>query len=517
VTQQSAGRVLVVDDNEQNLALIRAQLELAGYVVSTATSGGAGLAAAAADRPDLIVLDVMMPELDGYEVCQRLRADAATASTPIVMLTALHERADKLRALETGADDFLSKPVDRAELLARVRSLVRQKRLLATVEQERATLDAVMASMTDGLLVVDADDRIRFCNARAATFLHLDPAEAVGTRAERAFERLLLQMPGATAAGAAWRSALADPGARPSFELSLTADGQQRDVLVDLFPFQETGRPAPENGTSGQGVGVLLRDVTPQRDLARAKDELVAVVSHELRTPLASLVGFAELLLVREFDEEERREFLGIIQEEGRRLTSLVNDFLDLQRMESGRQTVVPVPIELGPVLARAVAAAGDDPARPIVLDRPPVLPLVSADADRVLQVLANLLSNARKFSPRGGQVTLAARPLEGEVEVSVRDRGLGLPPEAVPCLFEKFYRVDNSDRREIKGTGLGLAICRQIVEAHGGEIGVESEGLGTGARFTFTLPTASPVVGSGDVLVVDDDSGFARLLEEAH
>ncbi|HEY3110206.1 MAG TPA: ATP-binding protein, partial [Chloroflexota bacterium] len=149
------------------------------------------------------------------------------------------------------------------------------------------------------------------------------------------------------------------------------------------------------------------------------------------------------------------------------------------------------------------------------VLDLPPVLPLVSADADRVLQVLANLLSNARKFSPGGGEVTLAARPLEGAVEVSVRDRGLGLPPEAVPRLFEKFYRVDNSDRREIKGTGLGLAICRQIIEAHGGEIGVESEGLGTGARFRFTLPTVSPVVGSGDRLVVEDDSGFARLLEE--
>ncbi|HEY3108956.1 MAG TPA: response regulator, partial [Chloroflexota bacterium] len=365
MTEQSAGRVLIVDDSEQNLAVIRAQLERAGYVVSTATSGGAGLAAAAADRPDLIVLDVMMPDLDGYEVCQRLRADAATASTPIVMLTALHERADKLRALEAGADDFLSKPVDRAELLARVRSLVRQKRLLATVEQERATLDAVTASMTDGLLVVDADDRIRFCNTRAAAFLHLDPAEAVGTRAEWAFERLRLQA-GATAAGAAWRSAFADPAARPSFELRLTADGQQRDVLVDLFPFEENGRPARENRTGGQGFGVLLRDVTPQRDLARAKDELVAVVSHELRTPLASLVGFAELLLVREFDEEERREFLGIIQAEGRRLTNLVNDFLDLQRMESGRQTVFPAPIELGPVLARAVAAAGDDPARPI-------------------------------------------------------------------------------------------------------------------------------------------------------
>src|SRR5207237_3274027 len=136
----------------------------------------------------------------------------------------------------------------------------------------------------------------------------------------------------------------------------------------------------------------------------------------------------------------------------------------------------------------------------------------VSADADQVLQVLANLLSNARKFSPRGGEVTLTARARPGMVEVSVRDRGLGLPPEAVPRLFEKFYRVDNSDRREIKGTGLGLAICQQIVAAHGGRIWAESDGLGHGSRFILTLPLADAEPVEGDVLIVEDDRGFARL-----
>jgi signal transduction histidine kinase len=160
--------------------------------------------------------------------------------------------------------------------------------------------------------------------------------------------------------------------------------------------------------------------VTAERDLVRTKDELVSVVSHELRTPLASVVGFAELLLVRPFTEAQRREFLTTMLQKGKRLTALMNDFLDLQRMQSER----PVVLEL--------------------LEDPP---LVLADADRIQQVLVNLLSNARKYSPAGGEVQVSARAVDNAVEVTVADRGLGIPPEALPRLFEKFYRIDNSDR----------------------------------------------------------------------
>lgn len=229
------------------------------------------------------------------------------------------------------------------------------------------------------------------------------------------------------------------------------------------------------------------------REIARLKDELVSVVSHELRGPLTSFVGFSELLLTRDCSEEQRHRILNIMLQEGRRLATFVDEFLDLQRIESGAQSIEALSSDLRAVLEDAVAAAGEDPERPIVLDLPEGLPAAQIHAGRMRQVLANLLTNARKYSPGGGAVRVTAR-LSGAsmIEVAVSDSGLGIPAEALPRVFEKFYRVNGADREAIKGTGLGLAICRSIVEDHGGLIWVESSGPGCGTRFCFTLPLAS-------------------------
>ncbi|MCX6021610.1 MAG: ATP-binding protein, partial [Chloroflexi bacterium] len=261
-------------------------------------------------------------------------------------------------------------------------------------------------------------------------------------------------------------------------------------------------------GSGGSHIGrvFIYHDVSREMDAARTKDELVSVVSHELRSPLASLVGFAELLLTRDYAEPQRRQFLTVMLEEGRRLTALINDFLDLQRMETDRQQMTFGPIGLGALLAHAAASVGQQVLQPVVVEVPETLPLVRADGDRILQVVINLLSNAYKYSPNGGEVRIAAQHDDGVVTVSVRDQGLGIPADALPRLFEKFYRVDNTDRRAIKGTGLGLAISQHIIAAHGGRIWAESEGLGCGATISFTLPVLEPGAEGGDVLVIEDD-----------
>lgn len=433
------------------------------------------------------------------------------------------ERSERIRDYETVRVGKDGRPIDVSVTVSPVRdaaghivaaaSIVRditavkqaaeeRERLAEAVDRERSTLATVMTSMSDGLLLVDADSRVRYCNRRAGELLGIDPSAAAGRPAEEIHAQISRDMADPSRLSDAWQHATANLHEHPTFDVTL-AGPTARDLAVELFEV------APGEGS----VGVILRDVTAERELQRAKDDLVSVVSHELRTPLASLVGFAELLLTREYAEPRRREYLSIIREEGHRLTGLINDFLDLQRMESGPQNLVPVPVSLRSLLQRVTANAGEDPERPIVLDVPEQLPMVRADGDRVLQVVGNLLSNARKYSPGGGEIVLSARQKEGLVEVSVSDQGLGLPPDAVPRLFEKFYRVDNSDHREIKGTGLGLAICRQIVTAHGGQIWAESAGVGRGSRFAFTLPLADAAGSHGDILIVEDEAGFARLL----
>jgi len=249
-------------------------------------------------------------------------------------------------------------------------------------------------------------------------------------------------------------------------------------------------------------------------ELSRAKDEMVSMVSHEMRTPLASIVGFAELLVTREVKPKQLAEYLAVILQEGRRLTALINDFLDLRRIEGGHVTMRFAPADVAALVDRAVTLLSDPHGPVIETHIPGDLPLVRVDTDSIFRVVANLLSNSRKYSPDGGSIVIGARVAEDMVEIYVQDEGLGIPPEALTQVFAKFYRVDSPDRKGIKGTGLGLAICKNIVEAHGGKIGVTSAGAGKGSRFFFTIPVVREQAKLGDVLVVEDDSGFAHLLE---
>jgi signal transduction histidine kinase len=278
------------------------------------------------------------------------------------------------------------------------------------------------------------------------------------------------------------------------------------------------------------GASSVARDVTEHNALraeltaaelrsvlavSRAKDEMVSLVSHELRTPLASLLGFTELLYSREFTDVQRRQYLAVMLREGRRLTDLINDVLHIQRLEAGHQDLNLAPADLEALIQRAVNAAGIDVLRPIQVRTSGTLPLAMIDTDSILQVLANFLTNARKYSPDGGDI-LVTTSLVGEmIAIDIQDGGLGLPPDELPKLFGTFYRVESGDRRLIKGTGLGLAINRRIVEAHGGEVAAYSDGPGKGSRFQFTVPVAEPGPRVADVLIVEDDTGFGRLLQE--
>lgn len=280
-----------------------------------------------------------------------------------------------------------------------------------------------------------------------------------------------------------------------------------RDHLGKQTPYTEEFRLRMKSGEyrwfSGKGQAVWdaarnpirmagsLQDITTRKEAEQLKDELVSTVSHELRTPLTSLRGFAELMLTRSFTKEKQREFLTIIHTEATRLTNLINDFLDLQRMESGRQVYEFQPVSVATVLRDTLTIfMNEDSKHTFALEAGEELPAAQADVDRLRQVFANLLSNAVKYSPQGGVVRVGARRDGDHITVWVADQGIGIPLAAQARLFSRFFRVNNQDTRSIGGTGLGLALVKEIVEAHRGRVWVESA-EGAGSTFFFTLPLA--------------------------
>jgi signal transduction histidine kinase len=267
----------------------------------------------------------------------------------------------------------------------------------------------------------------------------------------------------------------------------------------------------PVRDTLGLQAGFLLavNDVTREREVDRLKSEFVSVVSHELRTPLTSILGYTELLLAREFAPAERREFIHTVHKEADHLANLVEDLLNVSRLDAGKikleRWVMALPKLVRELVAQLNAELDVERHR-LLLDVPETLPPIYADRDRVRQILSNLLSNAIKYSPEGGEVVLrasvlhrppaSAPPLSPEpaLLITVRDQGIGIPQHELSRIFERFYRVDNSNTRRIGGTGLGLAITRALVELHGGRIWVEST-PGAGSIFYVTLPLATEML----------------------
>ena len=237
----------------------------------------------------------------------------------------------------------------------------------------------------------------------------------------------------------------------------------------------------------------LLIDINEQRALERVKDDMISSVSHEMQTPLTAMMGFTEFLLEHPtLPAEEQKNCLETLCRETSRLNDLIGAFLDLQRMQAQAMTYDFRTLDLEALLREAATLyAGSSRVHQVSLDLAVHLPPVWGDEGRLAQVFGNLLSNAIKYSPQGGRVVLAAHQAGGSVEVSVRDEGLGISADARERIFDRFYRIDNSDRRRIGGAGIGLALVKEFVTAHGGSIRVDSV-PGEGSTFIVVLPVAS-------------------------
>ncbi|WP_423409538.1 ATP-binding protein [Heyndrickxia sp. MSNUG] len=254
------------------------------------------------------------------------------------------------------------------------------------------------------------------------------------------------------------------------------------------------------HGNAKLGTIFVHRNITKEFEVDRIKSEFVSTVSHELRTPLASILGFTELIMTRELKPDRQKKYLTTIYNEAGRLTALINDFLDIQRMEAGKQCYESKEIQLLPIIKKVMDLQKvHSDKHELILDFAGGSDRVIGDREKMEQAITNLVHNAIKYSPDGGEVRVAVYEKNGLVNIEIKDEGLGVPPESMDKLFEKFFRVDNSDRRSIGGTGLGLAIVKEIIQVHGGEIKVDSE-YGKGSTFTVSLPVQAAILSSIEI-----------------
>ena len=335
----------------------------------------------------------------------------------------------------------------------------------AELRQEKAESSALVESMVEGVIAADARGRVTTANPAARSLLGYGGDEPLPDLRELFRARPARELVDSALAGGA--------------EDARTIEMDDRTVL------------ATARGVPAGGAVLVLHDVTEIRKLEAVRRDFVANVSHELRTPLTSICGYAETLLTDRPDDATTRRFLETILSNGRRMQRLVDDLLDLSRIESGRWQPVPVALDPAAAAREVWASLGDRTgARPVefAIDAAPDAPELRADPDALRQILTNLLDNSLRHTPPGGTITCRIRREDGGVALSVRDTGTGIARDHLPRIFERFYRADASRSRDAGGTGLGLAIVKHLVEGHGGRVSAESE-RGQGTTVTCWFP----------------------------
>ncbi len=340
------------------------------------------------------------------------------------------------------------------------------------LQKERGTLTAVLANMTDAILIVDRQGNVQLINLAAQRMFRVTESEALG--------HSLIEVVRNHQVAGLWRKSL--------------ASGEQQTVTLETSPDRllVQGIATPLQQSLPGSILLVFQDLTRMRRLEMVRRDFVSNVSHELRTPLASLKALTETLMEGALeDPPAARRFLTRMEGEIDNLTQMVQELLELSRIESGkvpleRRSIAPLEL-ISPAIERMQVQA-ERAGLNISLECPEDLPPVSADPSRMEQVLVNLLHNAIKFTPPGGKITVSAYREDNHITFYIKDTGVGIAPDALPRIFERFYKADKA--RSGGGTGLGLSIARHLVEAHGGKIWAESM-VGQGSTFNFTIPLA--------------------------
>ncbi len=519
-------RVLVADDNADMRAYMRRLLS-PRWQVETVANGREALEAIRRERPDLVLSDVMMPELDGFGLLLALRADAELSTLPFIMLSARAGEEARIEGLRAGANDYLVKPFVARELLARAETQLWHAMLSATERENARRLEAIFQKAPVAISILRgpthvfeiANERYRKISGRENP-IGRTVAEVSPEAAEQGFVALLDRV---------YQSGERFVAEAQLIRLNTGAGGAPVDYFFDILY-----EPLADVSGKVTGIAAIGYDVTATVAARRSaeaanttKDEFLAMLGHELRNPLAPIATALELMRTRPNVGAERER--AVIERQVQHLVRLVDDLLDVSRITRGKVELRREPLSLTEVVGQAAETVS-----PLFEQRQHALRLsvpddlrVDADRARLTQVLSNLLANAAKYTPNGGHVEVSAERDGDEVRIEVRDDGIGIEPGMLERVFEPFAQGRQPIDRAQGGLGLGLAIADNLLKLHGGSIKVESAGPAKGSTFTVRLPLseasprpslapgpkASPAARRSHILIVDDNIDAAEML----
>jgi PAS domain S-box-containing protein len=493
--------ILIVDDNASKRLALKAVLAPLGHPIMEADSGATALRCVMAHDFAVILLDVRMPIMDGFETAAMIRLRAESELTPIIFITAQASDELAIDRYSAGAVDFITAPVDGNELRAKVSVLAnlfrraqenaaKARELQVTADQLRLLTEAAPI----GIFQTDTDNRYTYTNSRWVEITGVSSDDAFGAE-----WHVMLEDEQVAETAAEFEHHVA--GDEFSCRLRIpTRSGAPRLAVLTARPVSDDGRPAGWVGT--------LSDVTAEADAAaamveardhatetsRLKSDFLANMSHEIRTPMSGVIGWTELLMETDLDADQRG-FVETLSRSGEALMNVINGILDFSKLEQGKLEVEDIEFDLQAVVDEVVdllaqSAQVKGLALTAVLDGS-VPDVVRGDVNRLRQVLTNLIGNAVKFTQAGKiTVLVTADQVAGSATVvrfDVTDTGVGIPADKLDMIFEPFTQADTSITRKHGGTGLGLAISSRLTVLMGGEVGVTSV-LGEGSTFWFTI-----------------------------
>ena len=525
-------RIVLADDNADMRDYV-GRLLGERWAIESVGNGHQALAAVRRDPPDLIISDVMMPELDGFGLLAALRASDDTRDIPVLLLSARAGEEARLEGLHAGADDYLVKPFSARELLARVETQLLRASMHAVENLQRRQLADIFRQAPAAIAILRGPEH---------TFDHANPAylDLIGRR---------------DVLGKPIREALPELGGQGIYELLdnvYTSGEPYVGKTVRVAVLREPGEPAvdmyfdfvyqPMRDATGavDGIAVVCFDVSElararqDAEMAnRAKDEFLAMLGHELRNPLAPMLTALQLMRLRGGDALQRERT--VIERQTQHLVRLVDDLLDVSRIARGKIELRRERMDLMDAVVKAIEMAS-----PLLEERNHDLAMavprglaIDADPSRLAQIIANLLTNAAKYTEADGRIEVDGFAEGAEVVLRVRDTGIGIAPEMLPRVFDMFTQERQALDRTQGGLGLGLTIVRNLTALHGGSVVARSEGRGKGSEFVVRLPAAvteTPAVGAGErapdvasarapidvpILIVDDNEDAAEMLAE--